>query len=171
MNGVRGNINASNGSSLIVDFPPRRSHGRIDKERRVTFATKSQGLYIRYPSAREIRARWYTEDEQKTFRRKMLRDAVKSSLRMEDCFSNAPQDLAFQDYVGLDHLISRDVGERYQALKAARKEHAKIVLAEQKAQRLQGKNSVEDLARVSGMSSYWSRERAHKVMASWLQQL
>ena len=156
-------MNAMRCNSLIVDFPPGRIHGQTNRERRVTFANKSQGRYIKYPSSQEIRALWYTEDEIKAFRRQMLRDAVKCSIKMADCFSNAPQNLASQDYVGLEHLISRDVGERYQSLKVARREHAGIVLAEQKSQRRQRRNSIEDLARVSGMSSYWSRERSRKV--------
>ena len=93
----------------------------------------------------------------------MIADAVECSSRMADCFARAPQELAFQDYVGLDHLISRDVGERYEALKAARRKHARIVLAEQKRQKRENRFSVEDLARVACASSQWSRERARKV--------
>lgn len=82
---------------------------------------------------------------------------------MADCFSNAPGNLSFQDFVGLDHLISRDVNERYMAMQLARKRHTKIVLAEQRSQRRHRRVSLEDLADASIRSSQLARERARKV--------
>lgn len=163
------------GDSLIVDFPAsqrRPSYTNrsiaaaaavIVEERTVTFSPNSQGRYIRYPSQSEISRRWYTESDQRRFRHQMIADAVECSSKMADCFTSAPQELAFQDFVGLDHLISRDVEQRYMLLRAARKKHARIVLAEQARQRREHRFSVDDLARVACASSQWARERARKV--------
>lgn len=168
-------LSDANSSSLIVDFPDfqrRPSNGSTIHEMSVTFAPNCQGRYIKYSSARENALKWYTAEDQRRFRRQMMEDAVESSLRMADCFSHAPEELSFQDYVGLDHLISRDVSKRYEGIQLARKKHAKVVLAEHAAQRKRGRVSIEDLALVSSKSSRWSRERARKVgilvsMISW----
>jgi hypothetical protein len=154
----------SNGS-LIVDFPSTTSCGgnAIAEGKSVSFSAHSEGRYIKYPSEYERSVRWYTSEDQRRFRHQVIPDAVEASRNMANCLSNAPGELDFQDYVGLDHLISRDVDERYIALQMARKKHAKIVLAEQRAQRRYRRASVEDLAAVSSRSSQLAKERARKV--------
>lgn len=155
-------VKHSNGN-LIVDFPSATfCRNAIAEEKSVSFSTHSDGLYIKYPSKHERSLRWYTSEDEQRFRHQMIRDAVDASMKMADCLSNAHRD-RFQDYVGLEHLISRDVEERYIAMWIARKRHTKIVLAEQRAQRRHRRVSVEDLAEVSSISSQLERERARKV--------
>ena len=149
---------------LIVDFPSSSFYDNhsIAEEKSVSFSTHSDGLYIKYPSKYERSLRWYTTKDEQRFRHQMIQDAVVASRKMADCLNNTG-DQAFQDYVGLEHLISRDVEERYIAMQLARKKHAKIVLAEQRAQRRHRRVSVEDLAEVSRRSSQLERERVRKV--------
>jgi dihydrofolate reductase len=156
-------VKYSNGN-LIVDFPSATyCRNAIAEEKSVSFSTHSDGLYIKYPSKHERSLRWYTSEDEQRFRHQMIRDAVVASMKMADCLSNTHQDRGFQDFVGLEHLISRDVEERSIAMRIARKRHTKIVLAEQRAQRRHRRVSVEDLAEVSSISSQLERERARKV--------
>jgi hypothetical protein len=156
------NTNANGG--LIVDFPSTSFHDSLPftQQKTVSFSIHSEGRYIKYPSEHERSLRWYTSKNQRRFRHQMIQDAVVASKKMADCLNNTG-DQAFQDYVGLEHLISRDVEERYIAMRLARKKHAKIVLAEQRAQRRHRRVSVEDLAEVSRRSSQLERERVRKV--------
>lgn len=160
-------VHAVNGS-LIVDFPST-SNGRnaTVEEKSVSFSTHNDGLYIKYPSECERSLRWYTSEDQRGFRHQMIRDAVVASRKMAVCLNNAPQDLAFQDYVGLDHLISRDVDQRYMEWRLERKKHVVIVLAAQRAQRHHGRVSVDDLAEVSSRSRSW-RESEPGRLVFWL---
>jgi hypothetical protein len=99
--------------NLIVDFPSATfCRNAIAEEKSVSFSTHSDGRYIKYPSEHERSLRWYTSEDEQLFRHKMIQDAVYASRKMADCLSNAHRD-RFQDYVGLEHLISRDVEERY----------------------------------------------------------
>jgi dihydrofolate reductase len=152
----------SNGN-LIVDFPSASyCRNAIAEEKSVSFSTHSDGLFIKYPSKHEQSLRWYTSEDERRFRHQTIQDAIDASRKMADGFSNAHRD-RFQDFVGLERLISRDVEERYIAMRMARKRHTKIVLAEQRAQRRHRRVSVEDLAEVSSISSQLERERARKV--------
>ena len=65
--------------------------------------------------------------------------------------------------VGLDHLISRNPPKQYEAVKARRREHTRLVLKAQKWLKQNGANCPEDLARLSEASSLKARERSHKV--------
>jgi hypothetical protein len=150
--------------NLIVDFPSTSfGNNAIAEEKSVSFSTRSDGRYIKYPSKHERSLRWYTSEEQRRFRRQIFQDAIDASEKMADCFSNAPGKLAFQDFVGLDHLISRDADQRYMAMQVARKRHTKIVLAEQRSQRRHRRISVQDLVDAFIRSSQLARERARKV--------
>ena len=60
--------NTSNSATgLIVDFPSPNGSTSPHVGRRVRFAAKSQGRYIRYFTSEEILAKWYSEQEQKQF--------------------------------------------------------------------------------------------------------
>jgi hypothetical protein len=65
--------------------------------------------------------------------------------------------------VGIYHLISSDVPRRYQAIMAARREHACIVLEEQERQKSRNSNCAENLAIVSKASSQESCKQALKI--------
>lgn len=159
---------------MIVDFPasPRvlshRPTGAIC-EKTVRFSSDIEGRYINYPSARENRAKWYGDGDYARFQRVLVNTAVQCSDVLASV-KNGQQDMttfdmeAFVIYcVGLDHLISRDVFERHQAIKEARKEHARAVLKEQKWQRDHKVCGPETLAHVARTSSKASRARSYKV--------
>ena len=129
--------------SLIVDFPSAmtdRSTGSTAKS--VRFAAKTQGRYIRYPSQRENHAKWNTSEDYRHFQCRLIRDVIKCSDELA-AMKNKPQDLASSQRsiircVGLDHLISRDVEQRYRQVKEARRDHVHLVLHAQEWQRRSG---------------------------------
>lgn len=104
----------------------------------VRFATHCDGVYINYPST-EIGKRWDSKDSMKQFNNKVGYDALKCSrvlMGIEEGFDNElTTEMFLVNCVGLEHLISFDVPEQYKAFKAARKEHVRLVLEEQKRQK------------------------------------
>lgn len=159
-------------SSLIVDFPSTSNKRDLSEMRSATktvrFAQKSQGRYINYPTRRENEAKWYSKADYDCFQHVMFRDVVKSSIMLAAFNTTAPRDEKTSEKhiircVGLDHLISRDVKERYHAIKEARKKHARVVLREQKWQMRNNIESPMNLARVSSEDSRAARERSYKV--------
>lgn len=63
---------------------------------------------------------------------------------------------------GLEHLLSRNMLQRFQAIKDARDEHVRAVLEAQTITR-NDEGGQDDVARVSESSSAASRERAGKI--------
>ena len=140
-------------STLIVDFGPHPCT--------VTFSAISTGKYIPYPTTEEKKAAWYSKKDERHFLRDRQRDAEVCLLKLARSVNdNEPLELEILDILGLDHVISED---RFHARKAALKKHVQRVLKEQDVQRLQGRESIEDLARVASMSSHISRVRARKI--------
>ena len=155
---------------MIVDFPsstPSSLGKRSKPDKSISFSYKSEGRYIPYPTAQENRAKWYSWQDEKGFKKAVIQDAIVVSLKImteaEDL--SAQQDIVFQDFVGLDHLISRNVLQRYQVRKVAYRNHVRLVLEEQSLQRRQQRLSEEDLSQVARMSSHWPIQRARKIGA------
>ena len=146
-----------------------------DEPKSVHFASEIEGRYMRYPSLKEIESKWYSHEDYANFKQQMTRDIVLFSRAMAADIDNHTDKQVIQERlligcVGLDHLISRNVTQRYSELRASRKEHVRIVLDEQKLQRRRGVSCLEDLASVSMGSSLNSRERSHRVakMVGWI---
>jgi hypothetical protein len=155
---------------LIVDFPSSRRSGNIGQSssKKVRFASHCEGRYIDYPSEKEISKGWYSAADFAKFKQRIARDAVKCSMVVLSIRQGRYNDLDPTDFflthcVGLDHLISRDVAKRYEAVKEARKEHSRTVLEEQERLRFLNVDSIENLARVSEASSNISRKRARRI--------
>lgn len=158
----------ANNNKLLVDFPPFPK-----AKRSVQFADRVDGRYIEYPSPEENAKRWYTEADQKRFRKQMGRDAAACSFIMfggkltGECQGKMKM-LTSQEIVtccvGLEHLISRDVSQRSAAIKTLRKEHASRVVKEQ-ARLIRCRNEfIQDrLAFISEASSFKSQKKAHNV--------
>lgn len=141
--------------TLIVDFPQPKS---------VSFSPHSSGVYINYPTQSEILAKWNDVEDEMQFRRQLELDAVTCSRKIVQYLSGQGEGrLDYQDCVGLDNLISRDVPQKMKAVRAARRRHARIVLQEQVRQRFANVDSTQELARVSRASSRSERLRARKV--------
>jgi dihydrofolate reductase len=149
------------GNCLIVNFPstPFYDRNAIAEEKSVSFSTHSNGLYIKYPPNHERSLRWYSSEDRQGFHHQMIQDAVVAWRKMTDLWRLTFQD----DYVCLEHLVSRDVEEVYIAMRIAMKKHVVIVLAEQRAQCRHRRVSVDDLAKVSSRSSQVERERTRKI--------
>jgi hypothetical protein len=136
----------------------------------VSFSSEIQERLINYPTAQDINATWYSEEDNENFQRVLMLDVIKCSSMMEhvgtgngDSVETELRKYCLILSVGLDNLISRDIPQRYQAIKMARKEHARKVLDEQGRQRNWYDFHDERLACVSKASSRRSCERAHKV--------
>lgn len=167
------NMVASRSNSvLIVDFPTRpmsrtkRSEMSSVLSKSVRFAPQSQGRFIKYPTRKENQAKWNSEEDYAHFQHVMVRDVVKCSAMLAAVKESQDTSRCEEHIVccvGLDHLIARDVQERYRAVKAARKTHVQTVLRAQEWQRSHNVNSAANLARVSMESSQPFRERSYKV--------
>ena len=108
---------------------------------------------------------WYSEEEEAEFKRRMMRDVMRCSIKFLD-HTNGQRNLTKKDHirsVGLDHLISRNVRERYEAVLAGRRHHSAFVRNGQRLQRSNGVTSPEFLASLSRANSLRARERAYKV--------
>ena len=129
-------MNASTTSQsilLIVDSPhqPRRL---APARKYVRFALEVDGLCIKYPSNEENQVKWYDNEDKKDFELVMIRDVIKCSAKMASLEKVRTSELfesTSSKCVGLGHLISRDVTQRYRELKAERKEHVRVILEEQ----------------------------------------
>ena len=143
---------------MIVDFPsstPSSLGKRSKPDKSISFSYKSEGRYIPYPTAQENRAKWYSWQDEKRFKKAVIQDAIVASLKIMTEDLSSQEELVHQDFVGLDHLISRNVLQRYQARRTAYRKHVRLVLEEQSLQRRQQRLSEEDLSQVARMSSHW----------------
>lgn len=159
-------------SALIVEFPAslssrtKRSEMSSVRSKSVRFSPHSQGRYIKYPSRKENQAKWNSDEDYAHFQQVMLQDVFKCSdmlAAVKESQDTSRYEEQITSCVGLDHLIARDVKERYRAVKKARRAHAQTVLRAQEWQRRHNIQSAADLARVSQASSHPFRERSFKV--------
>lgn len=152
-------------NSLIVDFPssPRlRTSGGTSQvsSKSVHFSSHVDGRYINYPTDEEVIKQWYSDDDYSGFKEKMIQDTLKWSSKL---FHGNRKTGDLVRYVGLENFISRDVSERYKAVKKGRNDHARSVLEEQKRLRRCNDNSPESIALVAMSSSHSNRKRARNV--------
>jgi hypothetical protein len=155
----------TNNNQLIVDFPTATTSGSAVKS--VRFDPHIEGRFIEYPSSREKIKMWYSDEDYLLFKRKMGRDAAICSSLFADLAENGNKDnrtveMLLIHCIGVNHLISRDVSQRVQDIRAIRKNHALVVLKEQYRQVLSSVPSVETLAAASAESSKACRNKAYK---------
>ena len=162
-------------NSLIVDFP---SSGRSNtaSSKSVRFSPTIKVRYTRYPSEAENEAKSYSSDDYRRFKRVLVRDALKCSRRLESANKSGFQDRQTSEEhiircVGLDHLVSRNVSERYNSIREARRAHSRLVLQVQKWQLENNAVVPENLALVSMENSYSFKVRSQKValLASYVE--
>ena len=98
----------------------------------------------------ESTTKWYSQEQQSSFRQQMLNDIRR--------MRNVAADNAVPDYeyVGIETLLSREL---VRLVNAKRRHHIATVLAEQRSH--QGQIDEERLCQVSRKSSWWSCEYAH----------
>ncbi len=122
---------------------------------------------IRYPTNEENHAKWYSRDDEASFKRQKWRDVAKyssvlsSNVNVRDDESKTKERLL--KCVGIDHLLSRDVVKKSQEITLARKVHVRAVLRRQEVLLRHGIEDPEDLAQVAMSSSRFARERSHRV--------
>lgn len=154
----------TNNNQLIVDFPTATTSGSTKS---VRFDPHIEGRFIEYPSSREKIKMWYSDEDYLLFKRKMARDAAICSSLLADLAENGNNDnrtveMLLIHCIGVNHIISRDVSQRVQDIRAIRQNHALVVLEEQNRQVLSSVHSVETLAAASAESSKACRNKAYK---------
>jgi hypothetical protein len=134
----------------------------------VRFSGQIEGWYIRYPTEEENCAKSYSSEEYARFHQVLAQDVVKCSLRLVAVGTGASQDRMSSEKniircVGINHLVSRNVQQRYQDVREVRKEHVRLVLEAQRWQRNTSTVNSAYLARVSMVNSQAFKMRSHKV--------
>jgi hypothetical protein len=137
--------------------------------RSVRFATHTEGRYISYPTKEDNVAKSYCEEDYMHFKNSVIRDSLRYSHKIygsrdrnEPLDSKSSKQLIIR-CVGIDHLISRDVQERYHAIRAARKSHARLVLDLQTWQMINNAECPMDLAQVAMSDSQAARNHSVRV--------
>ena len=161
--------------ALIVDFPSNNGSSSASSKK-VRFSPIIQRQYIRKPSSAENEAKSYSSEDYERFQQIMVRDAIKCSRKIATAQKVGLQDRETSEKhiircVGIDHLVSRNVGKRYQAIKEARRAHSDLVLDAYDWQLENHFDSPEALARVSMKSSQPFQLRSYKValLASYVE--
>ena len=154
--------------ATIADSSQQGLSGQRTRKR-VRFSPCAEGRFIKYPTAEENKAKWYDEDDYARFEQRVVRDAMLCSnllariksgrLNKADLDSEA---LALE-CIGLDHLVSDDVQRSYLASREKVKEHASIVIEEQKKQKKSSSYCWDAVATVASANSEAARNRAHWV--------
>ena len=142
-------------NEFIVDFP---AQGRISKS--IQFSTLSELAFIDRPSKEEKYVKWYSEEEQIHFKRKLRIDIHRTTRMMESIpASNITKDMLIET-IGIEHFLSR---EYIRHVVEKRRSHAAAIFAKQSLQRAEGCQNELELALVSKRNSQWARERAHEL--------
>jgi hypothetical protein len=143
---------------------------------------------IPHPTREENAAKWYTEQDNDYFKAvaTVERNQFVTGLLSRPSESFASDELVH--CVGLENYLSRNVNQR---VRETKKRHTKSLLREQARQRVlrrmlgdecsrscgtstisSGTSDCEErLARLSEASSQWSRERAHRIAAGYINTL
>jgi hypothetical protein len=126
-----------------------------------------------YPTKEENSVKWYSKDDEKNFRRTVIRDAADQSasyytLRQHAPNNNLPDEELIK-FVGIVHLLSHDVKQRHRDIKTERRAHAFRVLEEQRRQRECGAVSGVKLALLSKSSSREAKDRARMTAFSFME--
>lgn len=162
---------AKSEEDLIVGFPRQSSETNNFEvaEKFVRFSKYSTAKNIAYPTREQISAKWYSKADEDRFKRDIMRDATICSMWwMEGIEGKKITKDLLMECVGLDHLMSDDVMERYREVQMTRRIHVQTVLNEQKLQRELNALSSSRLAHVAKQSSQWPRERAQMTAEMFL---
>jgi hypothetical protein len=159
-------------SIMIVDFPSccselepitEQQAAVVSKSKSVRFSPNSTMYQFRYPTKEENKSKWYSWQEEATFKRQRWRDVAHYSLSMTQReAATSPNELLLK-CVGIDHLISRDVIAKAEEIECARKEHVRTVLERQEMLWRHGVEDIDDLAQVSMSSSRFARKKSHSI--------
>lgn len=125
----------------------------------VRFSTFSDQVFIPKDDAT---SKSYSHREIASFKRALVQDAQRASALFERAPHESITRGQLYECVGLEAFLSQDVSER---TVSSVQMHKSIVLAGQSLY------TPEALAQVSSMSSQWTRDRAHSIAASYLEQL
>ena len=130
--------------------------------RTVRFSTVNSIKYIDRPTSEEVLDMWYSEDELGRFLRNLIRNVHQCTRLM---ISNMEQGTYLSGeerckFIGLEHLLSRDLKEKMQSLVQIKRRHLFLVMIEQARQKYFQDPSADKLKDVSMMSSKPARKQA-----------
>ena len=164
-------------SQLIVDFPETGRQTKssdirsilsnsmpFQERRSVQISSTSTLAFIEYPSEADNRKKWISTEDQRQFRRNMMRDVVNTRRLLETTpYESISQEELYQ-FVGIESLLSIALVQRSFE---QRMMHMRAILAEQERQLLLHDFDDGKLGQVSEIHSQCARERAHKIAASY----
>lgn len=127
----------------------------------VRFAEKSLVTYIDLPDHAERRERWFSEDDNDTFKRRLLQERHRISRKL----TTTPidnDDLIM--CIGMEKLITPKLSR---LVKQRQLDHLHSILAEQERQEVENIIDEEAIACLSQQNSEWTRRRAHKLATAY----
>lgn len=128
--------------------------------RLVSFSCTSLMTIIGYPTPEEKKYMWYSHEDLEGFKRVLAQDISKCSQMVNGATSDLLTEHDLLHSMGLESFLQQDVTKRIIRM---RKAHLQRILFEQDRQRILNTYSVEEIARLSAISSGWSMRRSHAI--------
>eukprot|EP00804_Cyclotella_cryptica_P004751 CCRYP_016247-RA/>CCRYP_016247-RA protein AED:0.14 eAED:0.14 QI:0/-1/0/1/-1/1/1/0/157 len=126
----------------------------------VSFSPTSTLILIDYPSLEDKKSLWYSKEDFDMFKLVLARDISNCSELIEDATSGLLSDDDSLHCIGLESFVSRGMAQHIAHVK---KNHLYRILFEQARQRYLNAYNADALARVSTISSRWSRRRSRAI--------
>ena len=127
----------------------------------VRFAEKGLVTFIDLPDHAERRERWFSEDDNDTFKRRLLQERHRISRKL----TTTPidnDDLIM--CIGMEKLLTPKLSR---LVKQRQLDHLHSILAEQKRQEVENIIDEEAIACLSQQNSEWTRRRSHKLATAY----
>lgn len=118
---------------------------------------------IDYPTPEEKKSMWYSHEDLEGFKRVLAQDVSKFSQMVKGATFDSLTKHDLLHSMGLETFLQQDFTKRVLRM---RKAHLLRILIEQDRQRTFNTNNVEDIARLSAISSCRSMRRSHAI-AVW----
>lgn len=163
---IDSNSNLSAMSMASSSTPSSSSSSSTKGSNRVRFANRIDTQIVDRPSADELLDRWYSPNDKHQFRKALQRTARKLANILA---SKADEDEEMSvdelvECVGMEAFLSKGLARH---MHEKRKKHSYSVLGEYCCQQQLGVRDDDRLAKVSKLSSKWSRTRAHDVAVGY----
>jgi len=129
----------------------------------VRFAEKGLITFIDLPDHAERRERWFTEDDNDTFKRRLLQERHRISSKLTTTTTPIDNDDLIM-CIGMEKLLTPKLSR---IVKQRQLGHLHSILAEQERQEVESIVDEEAIACLSRQNSEWTRRRAHKLATAY----
>ena len=134
----------------------------INDKLSVRFAEKGIITFIDLPDHAERRERWFSEDDNDTFKRRLLQERRRISRKLTTTTTIDNDDLIM--CIGMEKLLTPKLSR---SVKQRQLDHLHSILAEQERQEVENIVDEEAIAYLSQQNSEWTRRRAHKLATAY----